>query len=57
MTRKSGTRTLNFLCFVLWRKVFMPSRAPRDPPRRASPRSTLSGILHQSFLAHSLSHP
>lgn len=57
MMNMAGTPSLNFQCFVLCRQTNIPLHAPMLPPIAASISKVASGILHNPFLAFSLSMP
>lgn len=57
ITKQIGMPSLKELCFVLWRKVCIPSIAPGAPKNIATEKSTFSGILLILFLEKNLSAP
>ena len=53
--RIRGMPTVNLMCLVLWRTVYIPIRAPMLPPRRAAAIRVAYGIRLRFFLALYLS--
>lgn len=55
--RITGIPITKYQCLVLWRNKYMPSHAPRLPPRIPTPKSAFSEIRHLCRTAFDLSIP
>lgn len=55
MPKESGTRILNFICFVLWRSKCIPIIAPILPIKKPAVSSVVSLMRHIPLFARDLS--
>ncbi len=56
ISKSKGTSTVNFRCFVLWRKVLIPRYNPADPPIAAYNSKVRSRIRQFWRIAARLSY-